>query len=89
MLFKPAQKPSGVDFWDGFPRLLVPEEPSWSAETADWDGLARTMKVDVSGTYALRRDLRRTREAPKLLHRFIFFDDEEEELAWVQKHYPK
>jgi len=48
-----------------------------------------TLKVDVSGTGALRRDLRRARGAPKLFHRFIYFDDEEEEFAWVQEHFPR
>ncbi len=38
----------------------------------------------------MRNDsVERARGAPKLFHRFIYFDDEEEELAWVQKHFPR
>ena len=43
-----------------------------------------TLKADSPGTFAYRNDLRRTREQPKLFHRFIYFDDDEEERRWIE-----
>ncbi len=48
-----------------------------------------TLKADTSGTQAFRKDLRQVREQPKLFHRFIYFDDEEEERRWVERHMPR
>ena len=48
-----------------------------------------SLKADVSGSLALRKDLRQVRERPKLFHRFIYFDDEEEERRWIERHMPR
>ena len=48
-----------------------------------------TLKADVSGSLALRKDLRWVREQPKLFHRFIYFDDDEEERRWIERHMPR
>ena len=48
-----------------------------------------TLKADGPGTRAFRNDLRRTREQPKLFHRFIYFDDDEEERRWIERHLPR
>mgnify|MGYP005852279083 CR=1 FL=1 len=48
-----------------------------------------TLEVDARGTEALRRDLRAARGSPRLFHRFVSFDDEREELEWVQRHLPR
>ena len=48
-----------------------------------------SLKADVSGSIALRKDLRQSREQPKLFHRFIYFDDEEEERRWIERHMPR
>ena len=48
-----------------------------------------TLKADNPGTQAFRNDLRRTREQPKLFHRFIYFDDDEEERRWIERHLPR
>ena len=48
-----------------------------------------TLKADSPGTLAFRNDLRRTREQPKLFHRFIYFDDDEEERRWIERHLPR
>ena len=49
----------------------------------------KTLKADGPGTLAFRNDLRRTREQPKLFHRFIYFDEEEEERRWIERHLPR
>ena len=48
-----------------------------------------TLKADGPGTDAFRNDLRRTREQPKLFHRFIYFDDDEEERRWIERNIPR
>ena len=48
-----------------------------------------TLRADGPGSRAFRADLRRTREQPKLFHRFIYFDDDEEERRWVERHLPR
>ena len=48
-----------------------------------------TLKADSPGTLAYRNDLRRTREQPKLFHRFIYFDDDDEERRWIERHLPR
>ena len=48
-----------------------------------------TLQADVSGAYALRKDLRRVREQPKLFHRFFYFDDDEEERRWIERNMPR
>ena len=48
-----------------------------------------SLKADVSGSLALRKDLRQVREQPKLFHRFIYFDDEAEERRWIERHMPR
>ena len=48
-----------------------------------------TLVADVSGTEAFRKDFRRGREQPKLFHRFIYFDDDEEERRWIERHLPR
>ena len=48
-----------------------------------------TLKADGSGSLAFRDDLRRTREQPKLFHRFIYFDDDEEERRWIERNLPR
>ena len=48
-----------------------------------------SLKADVSGSLALRKDLRRVREQPKLFHRFIYFDDDEEERRWIERNMPR
>ncbi len=48
-----------------------------------------TLKTDGPGTRAFRNDLRRTREQPKLFHRFIYFDDDEEERRWIERNLPR
>ena len=48
-----------------------------------------SLKADVSGSLAHRKDLRQVRERPKLFHRFIYFDDEEEERRWIERHMPR
>ena len=48
-----------------------------------------SLKADGPGTRAFREDLRRTREQPKMFHRFIYFDDDEEERRWVETHMPR
>ena len=47
-----------------------------------------TLKTDGPGSLAFRKDLRRGREQPKLFHRFIYFD-EEEERRWIERHLPR
>jgi len=47
------------------------------------------MLVDTRATEALRQDIRRVRGTPKLFHRFIYFDDEAEELEWVRRRFPR
>ena len=48
-----------------------------------------SLKAHASGSLALRKDLRQVREQPKLFHRFIYFDDEEEERRWIERHMPR
>ena len=48
-----------------------------------------TLKADGAGTKAFRKDLTQVREQPKLFHRFIYFDDDEEERRWVEQHLPR
>ena len=48
-----------------------------------------TLKADGPGSVAFREDLRRTREQPKLFHRFIYFDDDEEERRWIEQNLPR
>ena len=48
-----------------------------------------TLIADKPGTEAFRKDLRRTREQPKLFHRFIYFDDDEEERRWIERYLPR
>ena len=48
-----------------------------------------TMLVDTRATEALRQDIRRVRGTLKLFHRFIYFDDESEELEWVRRRFPR
>ena len=48
-----------------------------------------TLKADGPASYAFREDLRRSREQPKLFHRFIYFDDDEEERRWIERHMPR
>ena len=48
-----------------------------------------TLKADGAGTKAFRKDLTLVREQPKLFHRFIYFDDDEEERRWVEQHLPR
>ena len=48
-----------------------------------------TLVADVSGTEAYRKDFRSAREQPKLFHRFIYFDDDEEERRWIERHLPR
>ncbi|MCY4366561.1 MAG: hydantoinase B/oxoprolinase family protein [Chloroflexi bacterium] len=48
-----------------------------------------SQKADAQGTRAFREDLRRTREQPKMFHRFIYFDDDEEERRWIETHMPR
>ena len=48
-----------------------------------------SLKADVTGSLAFRRDLRRVREQPKLFHRFFYFDDEEEERRWIERNMPR
>ena len=48
-----------------------------------------TLKADGPGTLAFRNDLRRTREQPKLFHRFIYFDEDEEERRWIERNLPR
>ena len=48
-----------------------------------------SQKADAPGTLAYREDLRRTREQPKMFHRFIYFDDDEEERRWIETHMPR
>ena len=48
-----------------------------------------TLKADGPDTAAFRNDLRRTREQPKLFHRFIYFDEEEEERRWIERDLPR
>ncbi|MDE2938813.1 MAG: hydantoinase B/oxoprolinase family protein [Chloroflexota bacterium] len=47
-----------------------------------------SLKVDASGTEAFRKDLSQAREQPKLFHRFIYFDDDEEERLWIERNLP-
>ena len=46
-------------------------------------------QTDSPGTLAFRNDLRQVREQPKLFHRFIYFDDDEEERRWIERHLPR
>ncbi len=48
-----------------------------------------TLRADGSGSLALRKDLRRVREQPRLFHRFFYFDDEEEERRWIERNMPR
>ena len=48
-----------------------------------------SLKAHASGSLALRKDLRQVWEQPKLFHRFIYFDDEEEERRWIERHMPR
>ena len=48
-----------------------------------------TLKADSAGSRAFRKDLRQTREQPKLFHRFIYFDDDDEERQWIEHHLPR
>ena len=48
-----------------------------------------TLKIDGPGSLALRKDLRQGRERPKLFHRFIYFEEEEEERRWIEHHLPR
>ena len=48
-----------------------------------------SLKADGPGTRAFRDDLRRTREQPRLFHRFIYFDEDEEERRWIERHLPR
>ena len=48
-----------------------------------------TLRADVPGSSALRKDLRRVREQPKLFHRFFYFDDDEEERRWIERNMPR
>ena len=48
-----------------------------------------TLKADGPGSLALRKDLRRVREQPRLFHRFFYFDDEEEERRWIERNMPR
>ena len=48
-----------------------------------------TLRADAPGSLALRRDLRRVREQPRLFHRFFYFDDEEEERRWIERNMPR
>ncbi|MDE2780889.1 MAG: hydantoinase B/oxoprolinase family protein [Chloroflexota bacterium] len=48
-----------------------------------------SLKADAPGTRAFREDLRRTREQPKMFHRFIYFDDDEAERQWIETHMPR
>ena len=48
-----------------------------------------TLKTDGPGSLAFRKDLRQGREQPKLFHRFIYFDDDEEERRWIERHLPR
>ena len=48
-----------------------------------------SLRADGPGTAALREDLRQTREQPKLFHRFIYFDDDDEERRWIERHLPR
>ncbi len=50
---------------------------------------SETLKADGPGSLAFRKDLRRGREQPKLFHRFIYFDDDEEERRWIERHLPR
>lgn len=50
---------------------------------------AETLKADAPGSAAFRKDLRLTREQPKLFHRFIYFDDDDEERRWIERHLPR
>ena len=50
---------------------------------------SETLKADGPGSLAFRKDLRRGREQPKLFHRFIYFDDDEEEHRWIERHLPR
>ena len=50
---------------------------------------SESLKLDDRGTRAFRKDLRQAREQPKLFHRFIYFDDEEEERQWIERHMPR
>ena len=47
-----------------------------------------TLKTDGPGSLVFRKDLRQGREQPKLFHRFIYFDDDEEERRWIERHQP-
>ena len=48
-----------------------------------------TVKTDGSGSLVFGIDLRQGREQPKLFHRFIYFDDDEEERRWIERHMPR
>ena len=48
-----------------------------------------TLKAHGAGTLALRKDLRRVREQPRLFHRFFYFDDEDEERRWIERNMPR
>jgi N-methylhydantoinase B len=48
-----------------------------------------SLTADISGTEARRTDIRKTRGAIKLFHRFDYFSTESEELEWVNKHMPR
>ena len=48
-----------------------------------------TLVIDQHATAAKRKDLRTSRGATKLFHRFNYFDTAEEELEWVEKNIPR
>jgi N-methylhydantoinase B len=48
-----------------------------------------TFKVDISGSSAMRSDLRQKRGKTKMFHRFIYFDDELEEREWIERNMPR
>ncbi len=48
-----------------------------------------TQKADGPGSLAYRNDLRQVREQPRLFHRFIYFDDDEEERRWIERNLPR
>ena len=47
------------------------------------------LKADGPGSLAFRNDLRKVREEPKLFHRFIYFDNDEEERHWIERNLPR
>ena len=47
------------------------------------------LKADGPRSLAFRNDLRKVREEPKLFHRFIYFDNDEEERHWIERNLPR